>query len=403
MNYEKTHTPRRTITKGLLLLLLSSYLLVLNLQAQTLSDSAYASVLTCGPGNELYEAFGHSALRICDPATGLDLVYNYGTFDFDTPHFYWTFARGHLNYCLSRTTFSNFLWEYAWEGRAVWEQPLLLSHQELSNLYLMMETNYLPEYRYYLYDFFRDNCATRVRDMVEACLNHRTFTPETTADTNLSYRNILYVHTEEGLLWWRFVIDLALGARCDHRCSNREYMFSPVDMMQQFDTLTVDNSRSTLSTLRSPLAAPARQLLAETRDPLPRSPHPTLIMWLAFIVVLCLTLLEWRKGWRLVWMDRVLYIVMALLSLLVLFLWFGSDHYCTKLNWNLLWLSPLFGYLAVRPHRSNRWLIGLQLVLLLAALLLSSGLLPAPPFQQLNSAVFPLALLLALRLISNLR
>ena len=168
-----------------------------------LSDSAFASILTCGAGDEFYTTFGHSAIRVCDPTTGLDLVYNYGTFDFDIPHFYWTFARGKLNYCLSRTSFDNFMAEYAFEGRAVWEQRLRLSQQELNNLLLMLETNYLPEYRYYMYDFFRDNCATRVRDMVRDCLCHRTLSPECIADTNLSYRNLLYRSTEGTLLWWR--------------------------------------------------------------------------------------------------------------------------------------------------------------------------------------------------------
>ena len=113
-----------------------------------LSDSAFASILTCGPGEEFYTAFGHSALRICDSTQAIDLVYNYGTFDFNTPHFYWTFARGDLNYCLSRSHFAAFLYEYAYEGRSVWEQQLRLTPQEVNNLFIMMENNYLPEYRY---------------------------------------------------------------------------------------------------------------------------------------------------------------------------------------------------------------------------------------------------------------
>ena len=125
-----------------------------------LSDSAYASLITCGPGDEFYTTFGHSAIRINDSVNNIDVVYNYGTFDFDTPHFYWKFARGRLNYCLSRSSFDNFMFEYSMEGRAVWEQRLRLTSQELNNLFIALETNYMPQYRYYLYDFFRDNCAT---------------------------------------------------------------------------------------------------------------------------------------------------------------------------------------------------------------------------------------------------
>ena len=357
-----------------------------------LSDSAFASVLTCGAGDEFYTSFGHTAIRVCDTARGLDMVYNYGTFDFDTPHFYWTFARGKLNYCLSRSSFEDFMLEYRYEGRAVWEQRLRLSEQEVNNLYLMPETNYLPEYRYYMYDFFRDNCATRVRDMVRDCLCHDRLSPECRRDTNLSYRNILYQSTEGTLLWWRLAIDMALGVRCDQRCSNYEYMFSPLKMMEQFDTLTRVGSGE-------PVAEHAVTLLQETRQQPSRSLSPTLVFWVLFVMVLCLTLMEWRKGWSLGWMDRVLFIVVSLLSLLALFLWFCTDHYCTKINLNVLWASPLFIYFAIMLRRSNRWVVVAQLVMLLAAMVMTLAPLP----QQLNAALLPISLFLAVRLIAQLK
>lgn len=361
-------------------------------EQRPLSDSAFASVLTCGAGDEFYTSFGHTAIRVCDTARGLDMVYNYGTFDFDTPHFYWTFARGKLNYCLSRSSFEDFMLEYRYEGRAVWEQRLRLSEQEVNNLYLMLETNYLPEYRYYMYDFFRDNCATRVRDMVRDCLCHDRLSPECRRDTNLSYRNILYQSTEGTLLWWRLAIDMALGVRCDQRCSNYEYMFSPLKMMEQFDTLTRVGSGE-------PVAEQAVTLLQETRQQPSRSLSPTLVFWVLFVMVLCLTLMEWRKGWSLGWMDRVLFIVVSLLSLLALFLWLCTDHYCTKINLNVLWASPLFIYFAIMLRRSNRWVVVAQLVMLLAAMVMTLAPLP----QQLNAALLPISLLLAVRLIAQLK
>ena len=361
-------------------------------EQRPLSDSAFASVLTCGAGDEFYTSFGHTAIRVCDTARGLDMVYNYGTFDFDTPHFYWTFARGKLNYCLSRSSFEDFMLEYRYEGRAVWEQRLRLSEQEVNNLYLMLETNYLPEYRYYMYDFFRDNCATRVRDMVRDCLCHDRLSPECRRDTNLSYRNILYQSTEGTLLWWRLAIDMALGVRCDQRCSNYEYMFSPLKMMEQFDTLTRVGSGE-------PVAEHAVTLLQETRQQPSRSLSPTLVFWVLFVMVLCLTLMEWRKGWSLGWMDRVLFIVVSLLSLLALFLWFCTDHYCTKINLNVLWASPLFIYFAIMLRRSNRSVVVAQLVMLLAAMVMTLAPLP----QQLNAALLPISLLLAVRLIAQLK
>ena len=158
-----------------LLLLTFSLLLLSSAHAQQLElrldSTAYAAVLTCGPGDDFYTTFGHSAIRICDSASGLDIVYNYGTFDFNTSNFYWKFACGNLQYCLSRTSFSHFMQEYIHEGRAVCQQRLKLSNQELNNLFVALENNYLPQFRYYTYDFFRDNCATRVRDMVNYSLD----------------------------------------------------------------------------------------------------------------------------------------------------------------------------------------------------------------------------------------
>ena len=357
-----------------------------------LSDSAYASILTCGAGEEFYTSFGHTAIRVYDPAIHLDVVYNYGTFDFDTPHFYWTFTLGKLNYCLSRTSFDAFMFEYRTEGRAVWEQRLRLTNQEVNNLFVMLETNYLPEYRYYKYDFFRDNCATRVRDMVRDCLCHRSLSPECTADTNRSYRDILYRSTERTLLWWRLGIDMALGVLCDQRCSNYEYMFSPLEMMKQFDTMTVSDTRQ-------PLAEPATVLLSETHTPLARSVSPTLLFWVVFLAVMCFTLLEWQRGWSLRWFDRTLFSITAIFSLMALFLWFFTDHYCTKVNLNVLWASPLFVYFAIRLQRSNRVVVYIQLAMLFAAMVMTLGALP----QQLNAALFPISLTLALRLISNTR
>ena len=354
-----------------------------------LSDSAFASVLTCGPGDEFYTAFGHSAIRVCDSTQDIDMVYNYGTFDFGAPHFYWTFARGNLNYYQSRESYTSFLWCYGYEGRYVYQQRLRLSNQELNNLFTALEVNNLPEYRYYMYDFFRDNCATRVRDMVSDALCHRTLAPEAVNDTNYTYRDMVTLHTDGPLRWWRFIIDMALGIRCDHRCSNYEYMFSPIEMMAVLDTLQVSDTQQ-------PLVSPAEQLLPETRTPLPDIISPYLTFLLLFVVVLALTLLGWRKGWKLRWLDIILYSIMFLASLLILFLWFFSAHYCAKVNLNILWASPLLLYFIIRGDKAKRWMTYLQCAMLVAAIVITFVALP----QKMNAAVLWIALTLLVRLLA---
>ena len=373
----------------LLLLILNFQFSILNsLPAQpVLSDSAFASLITCGEGNEYYLSWGHTAIRVCDTTQGIDFAYNYGTFDFDTPHFYWRFSCGDLDYCLSRTSFRRFLAEYAFEGRAVWEQRLRLSPQEVKNLFLLLETNYLPEYRYYRYDFFRDNCATRVRDIIFSSLDHRTPAPEVTLPGAKTYRDYLYEPTEGTKLWWRLGVDITLGMRCDHPCSNYETMFSPIKMMQTFDQAMPGDK----------LTDPPVQLLPDIREPLAASIPPTLVFWVFFVLMAGLTYMGFLKGWSLAAVDRTLYIVVALISVVVIFLWFFTSHYCTKYNLNILWASPLFIYFAIRAYKSNRWVVWIQVVMLLAAIVFC--FFPHP--QRLNAAIAPIALTLAMRLLAG--
>ena len=359
--------------------------LVADAKAQTtmpLSESASAYIITCGPGNDFYTTFGHSAIRYVDPDRGIDFVYNYGTFDFDTPHFYWKFMRGQLDYCLSRTTFPHFLLEYQSEGRSVEAQRLYLDPQQTANLYLLLEQNYLPEYRHYRYDFFRDNCATRIRDIVASAIGH--------ADTILgadwqaaprSYRRLVSDNLKGTLEWWRLGIDMLFGLPADHRATDMERMFLPQQMR---DIYAATLWRGVCG--NAYIAAPSEELLPESRQPLSPSFPPVVAFALRFVLVV---IMSWKQWWR-PWMDRVLMVLAGLVGLFLLFMWFGTNHYCTQWNLNILWANPLLLLIAFRLHRSPRWALWLQLAcFLLAALwVLLCGLSPA---------LLPLILTLALR------
>ncbi|MBQ9417713.1 MAG: DUF4105 domain-containing protein [Bacteroidales bacterium] len=360
-----------------LLLFLALAGISLHAQAQTLTPSATASLLTCGPGADFYTSFGHSALRITDTALGLDLVYNYGCFDFNTPHFYWRFTRGSLDYCLCRTTMADFLADYQSEGRYVYQQHLNLTPHEVSNLFLLLETNYLPDYRYYRYDILRDNCATRLRDAITAACGAN---PPRFADTlapALSYRQLLHRSTADSLLWWQLGYDLLLGINADHRCTPSEAMFHPLAMQ----AIVAQSRRAS-----APLAAPSQLLTPATRTPLHRSFPPLVATTLLFLAV---ALLTWRCP-RLLWLDRTLFTLAGIAGLFLLFMWFGTSHYCTGWNLNILWLSPLLLLVAIRLGHSPRWALWLQEAAFAAAAVwvLACGL---------SIAIFPLILTLALR------
>ncbi|MBP5527217.1 MAG: DUF4105 domain-containing protein [Bacteroidales bacterium] len=347
-------------------------------QSLPLSDGATASVITCGAGNDFYTTFGHSAIRITDPANDIDWVYNYGTFDFDTPHFYWKFTRGYLNYCLSRTPFVNFMTVYDYERRWVREQRLNFTPQEVNNLYLMLEWNYLPENRYYQYDFFRDNCATRVRDMVEAAAGKRTIGFDDWEDH--SYRYWLHEATAGGRLeWWTLGVDLLLGLPADHVCSTEEAMFYPVAMMELYNIATFDASESVCN--------PIKDLLQDTRPPLRRSFPPLVVFGLLFASV---ALLTWKNLWPR-WSDRVLFILAGVFGLVLVFMWVGTSHYCTAWNLNILWASPLLILIAIRHKKSPSWALWLQLACFAVAAvwIIVCGL---------SLALLPIILTLALRI-----
>ena len=135
-------------------------------QPSTLSEEAEISIITIGPGKNLYDKFGHSAFRVKDEANGIDWAYNYGTYDFNTPNFYTKFAQGKLNYNLSVSYFEPFFENYIAENRWVKEQVLNLTVEEKNALFQFLENNAKPENRGYLYDFFFDNCATKIRDVL---------------------------------------------------------------------------------------------------------------------------------------------------------------------------------------------------------------------------------------------
>ena len=403
--------------KRIFLFLLS--LASLGANAQLLSDRATASMLTCGAGDDFYTSFGHSAIRITDSVNGLDLVYNYGTFDFDTPHFYWKFMRGQLNYCLSRTTFADFIDEYTYYGRPVSEQPLTFEAQQVQNLFLLLETNYLPQYRYYRYDFLRDNCATRVRDVVYSACGADTLLLRHSEP--MSYRQLLATCLKDSLEWWRLGIDLLFGLPTDHRCTAPERMFLPAEMEAELAQCEVRSEKcevsseaaapvSLLTSHFSLLTKPSRPLLVTHRTPLKASFPPVIVFSLLFAAIALLSLhtshfplptshfplptshfpLPTSHFPLLTVIDRVLFILAGICGLFLCFMWFGTDHWCTQWNLNILWLSPLLILIAIRLERSPRWALWLQETMFLVALLWVL-------WCHLSIAIIPLIITLMLR------
>jgi len=347
-----------------------------------LSEHTKVSLLTSSPGEELYARFGHSALRIRDTLSGQDLVFNYGLFDFNTPGFYLKFVRGKIPYQLGIQRFPDFLEHYQEENRWLRELDLHLDLETRNALVRFLSVNYLPENRQYAYDFFFDNCATRLRDLLEreAGITY----PDTLAVRNLPFRQFLAEYTGEHS-WINFGFHLILGLPADKRATFREEMFLPDFLEKHLANSEVRGIRLAQSGIRTLHKAPRLSPGNLFWD-------PRLLGWVLFTLSLALTVFFPGNGTDR--FDRIYFLLIGLAGTLFVFMWIGTDHTVTYRNVNLLWANP--AYLLLPHLRQKGWRLGLITILgvLVLVTLLGWQLLP----QTFHPAVIPLLLTHLLRL-----
>ncbi len=302
-------------------------------QLAPLSEESTISVITCGTGDELYSSFGHSAFRVQDPVRGIDVVYNYGTFDFNTPNFYLKFARGKLLYSLSRQKFANFLYTYQLENRWVKEQILNIDSKAKNEIFRFLEENYKPENRDYKYDFLVENCSTKIPEVLKQVLGNPLVFNSDHLKEELTFRQLIqsYLHWNS---WASFGIDLALGAVIDRKAEPEEYMFLPDYVLYQINNTTY-KEKELLNRERTVLDLNNGQLVTIfTTSPL---------FWLLVLLffTLTITIIDFRNDTRSRWLDFVLFLVTGFVGLFMLFLWFLTDHTATASNYNIFWAFPI--------------------------------------------------------------
>lgn len=366
----------------------------------TLSDSSKISFITCGSGDELYSTFGHSAVRVYDPENEMDLVFNYGTFDFGDPEFYSKFVRGKLNYFLSVAHFEDFLDAYIDENRSVYEQVLNLSAKDRNAVFEYLKENYKEENRFYLYDFFFDNCSTRELDILEEVLKSRLVFPPTARETSdSSFRQLTDPYLTR-MPWSDFGIDLGLGSPTDRKARFVEYAYLP-DKLK--DLIAVSYIRD--GDTNKPLVKEAHYLYASTNssgntgfsitDPL----GCTLI--LLAIGIVC-TFYGLRKGRYWFWLDNILFLIVGLTGCLLFFLWFGTDHTATVWNYNILWALPSHVVFALVLKKIRYSSFSRYYLLITIAGCLATILVRIVGIQLIHTAAFPIVALIILRSVTML-
>jgi hypothetical protein len=278
--------------------------------------------------------YGHTAIRVTDRQAGLDAVFNYGVFDFSTPNFLYRFAKGQTDYLMIGQKFRSFMPEYETDRRSVYEQVLNLSAEGKTQLFRALIENAKPENREYRYNFFMDNCATRVRDMIEKNSGAKVTFPE--SHPTETYRDLIQ-HFHHSFRWIDFGIDLVIGKKADAPVTSYGQMFLPEYLMNQFANaeIVVDGKQQPLvSNTTTLLEFPNAKLNSDIQ-------WPTIVFGIIFLVVAGISLRDFFLKKKSDWLDYSWLVFTGLSGIIIAWVTVYSEHPAVSPNFNLLWASPL--------------------------------------------------------------
>lgn len=367
------------------------------LSAQTLSEDAQISIITCGPTQEeLYSAFGHSAFRVYDPKHGIDDAYNYGIFSFDQPHFYLNFARGYLNYKLGVHSYPDFKAHYIYHNRYLYEQVLNLTHNQKQKMYEFLLWNAKPENEYYLYDYFYNNCSTKMRDVVADLFKEDVTFDGSYIKTNYTIRELtdLYLTKQP---WGDLGIDVGLGLPMDKKATPYEYMFLPDYLQSGFDHAYIKHNNDNVPLVKETINV----YEARSEDAHSGLFHPLFVFSLFAIIALVLCVIDLKRKRLSLWFDTILFGSMGFLGLALLLLWLATDHRAAANNLNIVWALPTHLIAVFAFIKQPKWLTRYFMVVACIMMIL---LITWPVFpQKLNYSLVPLVMALAIRSFAQYR
>lgn len=367
-------------------------------QTRPLSSEAEISLLTCSPGEAIYELFGHTAVRVKDPTQGLDLVFNYGIFDFDTPNFVVKFVRGKLLYKLGVEQFRRFEYQYKVQNRRVIEQVFNFNATEKQTVFDYLLHNAKPKNAYYQYDFFYDNCSSRVFDVLKDTLG-QNLTYDIPEKKYLTYRQQLDYYIAGDIYpkspWADFGMDLILGMPADEVADFEGETYLPDLLSQNFTFGKLRNSAPLVQT--NSIIVPQKKPASVAGF----SITPLLLFWILCGLTGFLFFVNNNTFTKII--DVTLFLVLGLSGILFVFMWVGTDHEVCHKNLNMLWMNPFHILLAINILRNKLngfWKKYLQFTLVVNVLLiLFWKILP----QDFHAAAFPIILLVTMRVVALLK
>jgi hypothetical protein len=301
-------------------------------QNLSLTEKSHVSIITCGLGNETYSYFGHTAIRVNDPANNIDLVYNYGAFDFSTPNFVTKFAKGDLQYFVVVHPFNDFINEYNYEKRSVYEQELLIDKDQKQKIFDNLNSTLLSEDRYYTYKFIDKNCTSMVVDIINKSLNKTVITKK--GDTDKTYRSILFPYFD-GHFYEKLGTSIIFGRKVDQLGTK---IFLPFELKNSLEKTTFQN----------------RPFVSKTKTLLNFEKETPTSWWnnvYSYIIILAFVVFINRKE-----IDKIYLFILSLMGVFFVAVGFYSFHHELAMNYNIFLFSPLLLILIIFSVANNkRW------------------------------------------------
>ena len=341
------------------------------------------SILTIGEGPSLVDAFGHTAIRVKDEELKNDVVFNFGVYDFNSPNFYSNFVKGRPEYKLGLQNYYNLTQNYVRQKRYIVEHQLNLDQNSIKIIIdLLVEKLNDP---YYIYDYFRDNCTTRAADIIIDKTNNKFKDEKLESEDILSFRQLIHGKINENS-WAALGIDLCLGAIIDKKIKTRETFFLPENLMNYLDLYEDDIIKKNI--IYKPESAISYQ---------ENIPSPLIINLIISLIIVAVTIFNFKRSKWNKSLDTLIFLISGSIGVLIIYLWFFSNHFAGAQNFNFLWAFPLnFALIfAIYKNKIPNWSIGFIKLLIIMIILLflhwSTGV------QKYNLTLLPIFVALLIR------
>ena len=335
-------------------------------KVRSISDEAKFYLVTCEPGEEVYERFGHSGIRVYDPVTGIDEVFHWGLFSFDTPNFIGRFISGNTDYEMGVYSTKFFVLQYIERGSAIYLQELDFTPEQKHTFWAKLWENYRPENRKYRYNFIYDNCATRPYQSILCAFNYKVHLDLHQQD--ITYRDIINSYMPIGSLY-NTGINIIIGSSADKYISAKESVSFPIYTMNVLNCTKYITDNGLKPIVKS----------QETLHKAPRKVFSTsLTTYYASIIIplllafLCI-LYAYKKQRYVPYFTQIILLISAIVGAIISYLWFCSHHPIVDNNMNILWCNPFNVILAIILFLKKKSLRTMKLVFAIVNIVLCAA------------------------------